>query len=456
MTSNDNQLGQMREDAKAIFQAGVTAVEPMRAVLNHLSLAGGTLTAGDEHWHLAPEGRVFLVGAGKAAGPMAAAVETILGERLAKGVVVTKYGHHYPLCKTRLLEAGHPVPDRNGLAASLEVSALLQEAGEGDLVIVVLSGGGSALLPAPPQPISLEEKMVVTSLLLGCGATINEINAVRKHISLLKGGGMARLAAPARLLTLILSDVVGDPLDVIASGPTVPDQSTFADALGIVQHYRLEGEVPPAVLTHLQKGATGSIPETPKRDAPFFRRTINLLVGNNTMAVFAAAARARQLGYNTLILSTTIIGETRPVAGMHAALAREIVATGNPLPSPACLISGGETTVTLRGNGKGGRNQEFALAAALEIRDLPGVLILSAGTDGTDGPTDAAGAFADGTTVRRGQAANLDALSQLEKNNAYPFFAALNDLLQTGPTNTNVMDLRMVLVRGVSEPMGGN
>jgi glycerate 2-kinase len=451
MTSNSrltgNQLAQMREDAMAIFQGGLAAVEPRRAVLNHLSLAGGTLTAGAEHLQLPPEGRVFLVGAGKAAAPMAAAVEEVLGERLARGVVVTKYGHHYPMGKTRLLEAGHPVPDRNGLAASGEIAALLEEAREGDLVIVVLSGGGSALLPAPPPSISLEEKMAVTSLLLGCGATINEINAVRKHLSLLKGGGMARLAAPAGLLTLILSDVVGDPLDVIASGPTVPDPSTFTDALGIVQHYRLEGEVPPTVLAHLQRGAAGSVPETPKGDALFFRSTINLLVGNNAMAIAAAAAKARQLGYSTLILSTTITGETRPVAGMHAAMAREIVATGNPLPPPVCLMSGGETTVTLRGNGKGGRNQEFALAAALEIEDLPGVLILSAGTDGTDGPTDATGAFADGTTVRRGRAANLDALSHLEKNDAYPFFAALHDLLQTGPTNTNVMDLRLVLVK---------
>jgi glycerate 2-kinase len=442
-----NQLSQMRDEALKIFQAGVAAVEPMRAVFNHLELDDNMLLAGGNRIDLSLVDRVFLVGAGKAAGPMAAAVETVLGEKLYRAVVVTKYGHRYPLHKTKLLEAGHPVPDANGLAASREISSLVAEAGERDLVIVVISGGGSALLPAPPPAISLEEKMEVTGTLLGCGATINEINAVRKHLSTLKGGGLAQIAEPASVLTLILSDVVGDPLDVIASGPTVPDQSTFADALEVIKHYHIETEVPQKVLTYLQGGAAGVFPETPKPQEHCFRNTLNVLVGNNAMAVFAAAAKARELGYKSLVLSTTITGETRPVAKMHAALAREIVTSGNPLPPPVCLISGGETTVTLNGDGKGGRNQEFALAAALDIQDLPGLLILSAGTDGTDGPTDAAGAFSDGTSVRRARAVKLNALEHLETNNAYPLFTALNDLVKTGPTNTNVMDLHLVLVR---------
>lgn len=440
-------LNQMRKDTLEIFQAGVAAVEPMRAVFDHLALDKNILTAAGSRLDLSLVDRVFLVGAGKAAGPMAAAVETILGEKLSRAVVVTKYGHQFPLCKTRLLEAGHPVPDANGLAAGREISALLAEAGERDLVIVVISGGGPALLPAPPAAITLEEKMAVTGLLLGCGATINEINAVRKHLSTLKGGGMAQLAAPAGVLTLILSDVVGDPLDVIASGPTVPDRSTFDDALTVIRRYHIEAKVPQRVLTYLRGGVLGNVPETPKPEEQCFRRTFNVLVGNNATAVFAAESNAKELGYNSLVLSTTITGETSSIAKMHAAMACEIATSGHPLLPPACLISGGETTVTLNGEGKGGRNQEFALAAALEIQEIPGVLILSAGTDGTDGPTDATGAFSDGTSVRRGRTAKLNALEHLEKNNAYPFFTALDDLLKTGPTNTNVMDLHIVPVR---------
>lgn len=440
-------LQQMREDALSIFAAGLAAVEPMRAVYNHLALEGDILTAGGNRLKLPTAGRVFLVGAGKAAGPMAAAVENVLGQRLFRGLIVTKYGHQHPLKKTELLEAGHPLPDANGLAAGREISALLAEADEKDLVIVVISGGGSALLPAPPPAITLEEKMAVTELLLGCGATIDEVNTVRKHLSTLKGGGMARLAAPARVLTLILSDVVGDPLDVIASGPTVPDRSTFSEALGILTYYQIDTKIPRTVLSYLQDGVAGRIKETPKHEEPYFSNTWNVIVGNNPMAVFAAEARAKELGYNSLVLSTTITGETRPVAEMHAALVREIVSTGNPLTAPACLISGGETTVTLKGNGKGGRNQEFALATAVGIQNCADSLILSAGTDGTDGPTDAAGAFADCTTVKRGLAAGLDLSQHLEENNAYPFFAALNDLVRTGPTKTNVMDLHLVLVK---------
>jgi hydroxypyruvate reductase len=284
-------------------------------------------------------------------------------------------------------------------------------------------------------------------LLQEAGADIGELNTVRKHLSRLKGGGLARLVGPARLLSLILSDVVGDPLDVIASGPTVADPTTFAEALAVLARYHLLDRVPPAILAHLRRGEAGDIPETPKANAPFFDRTINLLVGSNTIAVFAAAEQAKKLGYRTLVLSTTVTGETCHVAAVHAALAREIVASGNPLAPPACLISGGETTVTVRGGGgKGGRNQEFALAAALEIAGLPGTLILSAGTDGTDGPTDAAGAFADGTTTARAAALGLASDHHLENNDAYPFFAALGDLLITGPTRTNVMDLRIILV----------
>jgi len=377
---------------------------------------------------------------------MAATVEEIVGARLARGIAVTKYGHGQPLRTVELYEAGHPLPDAAGLQAAGAIEEMLQGTREEDLVLILISGGGSALLPAPAGEVTLDEKGVVTRLLQEAGAEIGELNTVRKHLSRLKGGGLARLAAPARVLTLILSDVIGDPLEVIASGPSVPDPTTYADALEVLDRRRLLAKVPPAVLAHLRRGAAGALPETAKPGAPFFDRTVNLLVGNNARAVFAAAREAERLSYRTLVLSTTVAGEAREVAAVHAAMAREIVARGYPLPPPACLISGGETTVTVRGRGRGGRNQEFALAAALEIAGLPGTLVLSAGTDGTDGPTDAAGAFADGGTVARATTAGLSPRKHLMENDAYPFFASLGDLLMTGPTLTNVMDLRIVLV----------
>jgi hydroxypyruvate reductase len=420
-------------------------VEPGRAVRAHLRRRGHQVLAGGRRLGLAPGGRVWVVGAGKAAAPMARAVERIFGPRVAGGLVVTKYGHGEPLARVQLREAGHPVPDAAGEAAAREQAALLGAVRAGDLVVCVISGGGSALLPGPAEGVTLAEKQEVTRLLLACGATIGEINAVRKHLSALKGGGLARLAQPAALLTLILSDVVGDPLDVIASGPTVPDPTTFATALEVLARHRLEAQVPAAVRRRLEAGARGEVPETPKPGDPIFSRTVNVLVGSNALAVAAAAGRARALGYRPLVLSTTITGETREVAAVHAALARELASSGRPARRPACLLSGGETTVTMERAGQGGRNQEFALAAALGIEGLEEVAVLSAGTDGTDGPTDAAGAWADGQTVARARAAGLDPRAALGGHDAYPFFERLGDLVLTGPTRTNVMDLRLVL-----------
>jgi len=438
----------LKRDAIEIFLAGVTAVEPGRAVANHLSFRNGTLFAGEEKIPLAPDSRVFIVGAGKAGAPMAAAVEKVLGNILFKGLVVVKYGHLARVKKVLLREAAHPVPDEAGLAASLEMRELLEETREGDLIICLLSGGGSALLPSPAPPVTLADKQAVTNLLLASGAEITEINCVRKHLSLLKGGGLARAAYPARVVTLILSDVVGDPLDVIASGPTVGDPTTFTDALDILNRYSLKNKVPETVLNYLKMGADGRYKETPKPGDPELNGVFNVLVGTNSIAVNAARKKAMFLGYNTSVLSTTITGETRDAAASHAAVAREILAGNHPTPPPACVLSGGETTVTIRGKGKGGRNQEFALAAAIGIKGLPDAAILSGGTDGTDGPTDAAGAVADGTTVMRADAAGMDPRAYLDNNDAYPFFEKLGDLLVTGPTLTNVMDLRVILVGG--------
>jgi hydroxypyruvate reductase len=346
----------------------------------------------------------------------------------------------------RLHEAGHPVPDEAGIAGAQAILDCVKGLGPEDLVLVLISGGGSALTPAPVEGISLAEKQALTKTLLACGADIREMNMLRKHISRIKGGQLARAAQPAQVRTLILSDIVGDPLDAIASGPTVPDPTTYADALGILDKYRIRQEIPTGIRTHLEAGAAGKVSETPKPTDPLFARVKSLMVASNIQALEAAKAEAQRLGLRAMILSSFIEGETRDVARMHAALALEVRASGNPVAPPVCFITGGETTVTLKGKGKGGRNQEFALAAALDIAGLRDVVVLSAGTDGTDGPTDAAGAIADGDTLERAVAAGLKPRAALDGNDAYPFFARLSDLIITGPTRTNVMDVRLVLV----------
>jgi len=435
-----------REHLESIFRAGIEAVDPGEAVARAVKRQGDTLLVAGEPYLLKDYERVFVIGAGKAGAPMALAMERILGDRLSGGTITVKYGHTAPLRKVEVQEAGHPIPDEEGIKGAERISGIAGEAGERDLVFCVISGGGSALLVSPAEGIGLKEKQAATAELLACGASIEEMNAVRKHLSKVKGGQLARLCRPATVVTLILSDVVGDPLDVIASGPTVPDSSTFGDCLEIVGRYGLSGRLPKPVMRRLEQGASGTLPETPKQGERVFERVRNEIVGNSFSAVLAAGRRAESLGYTPLILSTRIEGETREVARVHAAIFREAVASGFPVARPACILSGGETTVTLKGKGKGGRNQEFSLAVALHIRGEDRIFFLSAGTDGTDGPTDAAGAFADGTSVDRGRALNMEAGRHLDENDSYPFFEALGDLLVTGPTNTNVMDLRIGLI----------
>jgi glycerate 2-kinase len=421
-------------------------VDPGEAIHRHVVRDGDRLRLDQETVDLKSVRQLVVVGMGKAGASMAGAVEEILGNRISSGVVVTKYGHVQPIKTIRLHEAGHPVPDDAGMAGAQAILDQVKGLGPEDLVLVLISGGGSALTPAPVEGISLAEKQALTKILLACGADIREMNALRKHISRIKGGQLARAASPARIFTLILSDIVGDPLDAIASGPTVPDPTTYADALSILDKYRIRGEIPASIRTHLEAGARGEIAETPKPSDSLFARVKSLMVANNIQALEAADSEARVLGFTPMILSSFIEGETREIARMHAALAREVLATGHPVKPPICIITGGETTVTLRGKGKGGRNQEFALAAALDIAGLPDVVILSAGTDGTDGPTDAAGAIVDGETVARAVAQGLNPRAALDANDAYPFFQRLGDLIITGPTKTNVMDVRLVLV----------
>jgi hydroxypyruvate reductase len=421
----------LKKQALSIFQAALKAADPVQAVIRQLKKRSF-----DRYRN------IYVIGAGKAGATMALAAERVLGRRITAGLINVKYGHTARLRRVELNECGHPVPDSKGVEGAERIAAIAESAGAGDLVLCLISGGASALLPLPAAPVTLDQKQQTTKLLLASGANIHEMNAVRKHISRIKGGQLARLAHPAAVLSLMLSDVIGDNLDVIGSGPTAPDASSFGRAREILEKYGIWDRVPAAVRERIERGLAGEIPETPKPGEEVFARTENRIVGSNRLAVDAAAARARELGFRTLVLSTFIEGETRDVARVHAAIAREMVHSGRPLRPPACVISGGETTVTLRGEGLGGRNQEFALAAALEIAGLENVLILSAGTDGTDGPTDAAGAVADGTTLARGP----EAARYLANNDSYHYFEPLGDLVITGPTNTNVMDVRLVLV----------
>jgi hydroxypyruvate reductase len=428
--------GLLRRHALSIFRAALAAADPSQAVTRHL-----------KRLDLARFRNVYVLGAGKAGVSMAQAAERVLGRRIAAGFVNVKHGGGMPgrairLRRIELNECGHPVPDRRGTFGAERIAEIAARVGERDLVVWLVSGGASALLPFPAAPVTLEEKQAATRLLLASGADIHEINTFRKHISRIKGGQLARMAAPSTVEALLFSDVIGDDPGVIGSGPTAPDASTFAGALAVLDRYAIRERVPAAVRERLERGAAGEIPETPKPGAACFRKVRNTIIGSNRLALAAAGRRARELGYRTLVLASGIQGETREIARMHAAIAREIAAAGRPVKPPACIITGGETTVTLRGAGLGGRNQEFALAAAIDIAGLKDVVVFSAGTDGTDGPTDAAGAVADGHTLRR----NPDARRYLENNDSYGYFQPLGGLVITGPTRTNVMDVQIVLV----------
>ncbi len=439
-----------RELFLRVMQAALRAVDPGRAVRRTLRRDGGRMIVADRAYALG-EGRVVVVGAGKASGAMAAAVEEVIGEGVAGGAVVVEYGHAVPTQRVVLHEGGHPIPDEAGVTGTAHVLAALRDLTPDDLVLCLLSGGGSALLVQPAVGISLADVQATNELLIRSGATIHEINAVRKHLSQVKGGQLVRMSAPAHVVSLILSDVVGSQLDVIASGPTVPDPTTFAGACDVLSRYDLTARVPASVREHLERGLAGVIPETPQPGDAQFERSQTVIVGSNEVAARAAVEQARAEGFHAMLLSTFVEGEAREVAKVLAALTLEVRHSGQPIPAPACLIAGGETTVTVRGEGKGGRNQELALAAAIQIAGLEDVTVISLATDGTDGPTDAAGALADGTTVDRGRALGLDEREHLADNNAYPYFAALGGLLITGPTLTNVNDLMFVFV-GAAAP----
>lgn len=427
----------------------MAAADPRQAVLNAMRLKDGALCVGDTAYRLAGFDRILVVGAGKATARMAQAVESLLGARIDAGLVVVKYGHAAPLDRIEQVEAAHPVPDQAGAMATQRVLQLLQDADEKTLVICLLSGGASALLVAPMAGVTLQDKQAVTSQLLRAGASIDELNAVRKHLSAVKGGRLAQAAAPAQVLTLLVSDVIGDRLDVIASGPTAADESTYAEAWDVIGRHGLREQVPLRVMACLKRGMDGEAPETAKQ-APTNVR--NVIVASNRQALAAAEEEARRLGFATALLSDRMQGEAREVASFLAQTARAELVRMQP-GEQRCLLSGGETVVTVRGAGKGGRNQELALAFALEMEGAAGAALLSAGTDGTDGPTDAAGAVVDGDTAGRARQLGMRPEDYLANNDSYDFFQRLDMAaptqchVLTGPTGTNVMDLQIMLLQ---------
>jgi len=442
-------VGVQQSGPRALFtrllQAGLRAVDPYEAVCRHVRLRQGRLTIGSQQYTIRKQNRIVVVGAGKASARMAQALERRLGARIDTGLVVVKYGHGAPTRKIRIVEAGHPVPDAPGLQAAHLILRLIGTLKPDDLLIVLLSGGASSLLPAPAPGVSLRDKQQTTKLLLRSGATIQEMNAVRKHLSRMKGGQLAA-ATSARVASVILSDVIGNDLGTIGSGPTAPDPTTFREAWTILERYGVATRIPMSVRRRLEAGINKTVEETPKAGAARFRFVHNVLIGDNQAAVDAVAKTAKDEGLHSLVLSTTVTGETREIAKLFGAMAREIVSHDRPGRRPCCVIAGGETTVTVRGQGKGGRAQEFALAAALEIAGLPEVWVAGFATDGTDGPTSVAGAVVDGETVARARRSKLNLLRALQDNNAYPFFKKLNGHIVTGPTGTNVNDLYLLLV----------
>ena len=445
-----------------VFGAALERVDPYKMLLQCVSLENKTLRIETEETHtsvdLAAFSRVIVLGAGKAGAPMARALEEILGDRISGGVVSVKAGQTLPLDRVTLVEAGHPVPNAGSTRAG---ALLLEEARAGDsrtLFLNVISGGGSALVELPREAkiggrrvaVSLDDLQRATSLLLASGADIHAINTIRKHLSAVKGGNLAAALAPAHTISLILSDVVGDDLDAIASGLTVPDSTTFADALGIVDAFALRDRLPDSVMQMLTAGAEGVVPETPKAGDPLFKHVQNVLIGTNYQALVAAAARAEVLGYRPVTLTSQLEGEARGAAGFLGSIIREARVHGEPVAAPCCLLAGGETTVTVTGDGRGGRNQELALAMLIAMADHPelyrNVAFLSGATDGADGPTDAAGGFASPALARKAGDQGLDLADYLARNDSYHLHEALGSLFQTGATNTNVCDIQIALI----------
>ena len=448
MTTGEPGQGErdLRADLDQVIQAALTAVAPERCLRRVVRLDGNILRVQEERLDLSQIERIVVVGMGKASARMAASFEGLLAERISEGLVVTAEGYTVPTERVEVVEASHPVPDARCVAAAKRILELVDGADEKDLVVVLISGGGSALLTLPAPGIELADVIAANEILLRSGAKIEQVNTVRKHLSQLKGGQLAQQAFPAQTLALVLSDVPGDPLSAIASGPTVADPTTFQQAERILRGYGLWDKIPESVQRRIEAGVCGELAETPKPGSETLKRVKTTIVGSGSLAAQAALEEGVRLGYRTLLLSTTLEGEAREVGRILAAVAREVVASGRPVEPPALIVAAGETTVTVRGGGRGGRNQELALSAALGIEGIPRVVIGSFGTDGRDGPTDAAGAVVDGGTTRRMRGWGIAPEDSLAQNDAYRALTLAEDLIVTGPTGTNVADLCFVMV----------
>ena len=440
----------LKREARAIFRAGLDAVHAGEAVSRHVKIEKECgrefLLCGKQRISLDETERIIVLGAGKASSQMARALERRLGNRIAGGAVVTQYGHAERCRYIEILEAAHPVPDISGVEASRKIEKWAAAARKEDMVIFLLSGGGSALMPAPAPGISLADKQSVTTSLLRAGAPIEALNCVRKHLSELKGGNLARKIFPARMNVLLVSDVIGDPLDVIGSGPAAGDSSTFAEAKAYLQRYGVFREIPEAIRKRIASGCQHEIPDTPAPGDKIFRRVNHHIVANNKIALEAAYNKAKSMGYAVEMRTTSLSGEASEAGKSIAGDAKRILGDSRKKHAPTCLLYGGETTVQVLGDGLGGRCQELALSFAIEIRGYENVCLLAAGTDGRDGPTEAAGAIVDGRTAKITQNQGLDPNVFLRNNNSYNFFRRRRACMFTGPSGTNVMDLMIVLV----------
>ncbi len=439
-------IGKLRDDAGAMIRRVIESVDPENAVKKQLSLDGSMLTVGPTRHNLEDYNRIVVLAGGKAACPMARATLDVLADYGKSGIVCTKYEHASEVDKLDVLEAAHPVPDEKSVECATRTIEIARNLGEEDLALVLISGGASAIWCGPVEGVTLDDKQVTTSALLRCGADIHEMNCIRKHLSVIKGGRLAETAHPARVISLMLSDVTGDDMTSIASGPTVPDPSTFSNALDIIEKYGIADKLPESVVSHLEAGARNPEMETPKPFAGDFEDDFQLIVGSNDRAKQAADELGQSLGYKTYVVERPLTGEARDAAHFLCNMAKEMREGRQNDGKPLMIIAGGETTVTIRGDGTGGRNQEMALQAAIELSSFPDVCFVSFGTDGNDGPTDAAGAYADSDTVLRARKQNLDPSAYLQNNDSYNFFKKLDDLVITGPTGTNVMDIQLVLI----------
>lgn len=443
-----------REDIKNIFSKAVERVDPFKMITQNMNLEGDRLVIHYDGKTIQEDLRnytkIVVLGIGKASSKMGKAIEEILGQKISIGSVITKYGHGEKLEIINVMEAAHPIPDENSIKGAGVLYKLAQEADENTLIINLVSGGGSALFSLPAEGVALKDIQEMTKVLLDCGANIKEINCIRKHISRVKGGHFARVSYPARMINIILSDVIGDRLDTIASGITVADDTTFAQAQGIIDKYHIRRKIPEPIARLIRSGLAGTVPDTPKKGDPVFANVTNILLGNNAAACRAARDYGASLGYNAYFLTSSLSGEAREIARFFTALAKDVDQKMSDFAKPALIVAGGETTVTIRGTGKGGRNQEMALAFLMDLlesyEDFTNIYFLSGGTDGNDGPTDAAGAFAFYEMKDEIAQFGLNPSEFLENNDAYHFFEKLRGLIMTGPTNTNVCDVQLLIV----------